>query len=349
MSSEYGADAVWLGQLQGLFENTSVTDITVDQQGELWVDYGFGLKHCEWHVTPTAEGLKNYAMDLIAAGGKHVDFRHPIVDVSLDNGLRVHVALPPIVQGSTVISIRRNFTEHLTLESLNNKDAGAPYFPKGGLHRLRGMIRARKNLLITGSTGAGKTTLLRAIMAEIPEEERIIAVEEIPELAVNRPNLVQLLARQANTEGVGGISAESLIRETLRMRPDRIILGEVRGREFAAFLSAMNTGHDGGALSCHANGLTEVPARLEALGLLCGWDETVLASQVIHSLHAIVHVERTQFGRRIAGFGSFTLNDGRLSVREIPSDSADVILEYAPRDVPSRLTPTGEVVDGSGP
>jgi pilus assembly protein CpaF len=178
-------------------------------------------------------------------------------------------------------------------------------------------IAARTNLLVTGAGGAGKTTLLAALLSHAPPDERLVLIEDVAELRVDHPHVVGLQTRQPNLEGAGGVELRRLVREALRMRPDRLVLGECRGAEVQDLLSALNTGHDGGAGTLHANSLADVPARLEALGALAGLSEHALARQAVSGIGLVVHVERVGGMRMIAGFAQLTISDGgRLGVVE---------------------------------
>ncbi len=164
-------------------------------------------------------------------------------------------------------------------------------------------------MLITGAAGSGKTTLLSAMLAGADPSDRIVAIEDVAELHVEHPHFVSLEARQANLEGAGGVGVERLVREALRMRPDRLVVGECRGAEVRELLAALNTGHDGGAGTLHANSLADVPARMEALGALAGLGPTAIARQTVSAIGAVLHLERRGGVRRLAQFGSFALDD----------------------------------------
>lgn len=167
-----------------------------------------------------------------------------------------------------------------------------------------------------------KTTLLAAVLAHAPPTERIVLIEDVAELRVPHPHVIGLQARQPNLEGAGGVDLRRLVREALRMRPDRLVLGECRGEEVRDLLGALNTGHDGGAGTLHANSLLDVPARLEALGALAGLDDRALARQAVSAIGMVVHVERRDTSRRVAGFGRLVVEaDGRLGVVPVPDDS----------------------------
>lgn len=175
----------------------------------------------------------------------------------------------------------------------------------------------RANLLVTGSTGAGKTTLLASLLGLVPATERIVTIEDVAELRIDHPHHVRLEARQPNLEGAGGVGLARLVREALRMRPDRLVIGECRGEEVRELLTALNTGHDGGAGTVHASGLADVPARLEALGALAGMSDRAIARQVVSAIDAIIHIERGRDGiRRVTGIARPVVVDDRLSIAE---------------------------------
>lgn len=184
------------------------------------------------------------------------------------------------------------------------------FFEMVARDRIEQLVETRQNLLITGAGGSGKTTLLSALLASASETDRIIAIEDVAELRVAHPHFVSLEARQANLEGAGEIGLQRLVRESLRMRPDRLVLGECRGAEVRELLSALNTGHDGGAGTLHANSLSDVPARLEALGALADMSPTAIARQAVSAIGAVLHVERSNDRRRLVALGHFEL-DGR--------------------------------------
>lgn len=285
----------------------------VDGVGRLWIDLGGELMHVdEWAARPSS--VHALAVDLIAAGGRHVDELNPCADVRLGDGIRVHAVLPPASVTGAAVSIRVPRITPLGFDEL----ATADFCSEKDLALLRSAVAARRNLLVTGSTGSGKTTVLAALIGLIPPNERVITIEDVAELRLAHPHWVALEARQANNEGVGEIVLDRLLREALRMRPDRIVLGECRGPEVLTLLAALNTGHDGGAGTLHASNLEDVPARLEALGALGGLDATALARQVCAALHLVVHLERTPQGRhRVAALGQFLLRDGVLAIEQV--------------------------------
>ncbi|MHC2998715.1 TadA family conjugal transfer-associated ATPase [Microbacterium sp. HJ5] len=302
-----------LEPLRAYLDAADVTDIFVNGSAGLFVDRGEGpMRAPEWQADE--EEVRDLAVALIGLGGRHLDDASPTVDVRLDGGVRVHAVLPPLAADGTAISIRVPRLDRPSLDDLHasgmlDDDARAG---------LAAAIARRENLLVTGAAGAGKTTLLASLLSAAPPHERIVTIEDVAELAVDHPHHIRLEARQANLEGAGGIGLARLVREALRMRPDRLVVGECRGDEVRELLSALNTGHDGGAGTVHANGLHDVPARLEALGALAGLDDHAVARQVASVIGLVLHVERrSDGGRRLAGVGRPVVDpSGRLSIEE---------------------------------
>ena len=228
----------------------------------------------------------------------------------LGRGIRVHAVLPPVSSAGTLISVRVPRAAGFPLAAL----ARAGMFDDGQESLLREAVAARRNLLVTGAGGAGKTTLLAALLGEASQRERIVLIEDVAELTVAHPHVVSLEARQANLEGAGRVGLDALLREALRMRPDRLVVGECRGAELRELLAALNTGHDGGAGTLHANSLADVPARLEALGATAGLSPEAVARQTVSAFDLVLHLERIDGRRRLAGIGRFELRDDRLTV-----------------------------------
>lgn len=307
------ADAAF-GPLAEFVADETVTDIFVNGAAGLFVDRGAGAERvASWRAAERE--VRDLAVALIGQGGRHVDDQAPCVDVRLGSGVRVHVVLAPVATEGTAISIRVPRVRAADLDGL----AGLGCFDARRQQWLETQVRARANLLITGGTGTGKTTLLAALLAHVPGSERIITIEDVAELRVRHPHHVALEARQQNLEGAGGVALSRLVRESLRMRPDRLVVGECRGEEVRDLLTALNTGHDGGAGTLHASSLADVPARMEALGALAGMDAVALARQTVSAFTYVVHLERGTDGvRRIARVGRFALAADRLTIEEVP-------------------------------
>ncbi|MBU4464380.1 MAG: TadA family conjugal transfer-associated ATPase [Actinobacteria bacterium] len=306
--------AAALDPIAEFLEDPAVTDIFINGADGLFVDRGAGpVRVPQWRAGES--DARELAVSLIGLGGRHIDDASPCVDVRLEGGIRVHAVLPPVAPAGAAISIR---IPHLDIPELDEL-ASRGLFRPGDQDRLELLVAERVNLLITGAAGVGKTTLLAALLGRAPASERIVTIEDVAELRIDHPHHVRLEARQPNLEGAGGIDLARLVREALRMRPDRLVVGECRGEEVRELLTALNTGHEGGAGTLHANGLDDVPARLEALGALAGLDDRALARQVTSAIGWIVHLARGADGiRRVAGIGRPVLTGDRLGVEEVP-------------------------------
>lgn len=299
------------GELAPLVADPRVTDIFVNGSAGTWADRGSGVEP-QAHPHFDEITLREFAVRLVALGGRHIDEATPCVDARLAGGIRVHAVLPPVSADGTLLSIRLPRVDFPALDSMD----ATGFFSEIDLSFVVGLVEARTNVLITGAAGSGKTTLLAAMLARAAPGERIVAIEDVAELRVAHPQFLALEARQANLEGAGALGLERLVREALRMRPDRLVLGECRGAEIRELLAALNTGHDGGAGTLHANSLADVPARLEALGALAGMSPTAIARQTVSAIGTVMHVERFADGRRLTQVGRFELGKrGRLVVR----------------------------------
>ncbi|PSL38680.1 pilus assembly protein CpaF [Labedella gwakjiensis] len=312
-SVERLALAAEFGPLARLVAAPEVTDVFVNGGEQVWVDRGDGLERADIGPLTAAES-RDLAVRLVALGGRHVDEATPCIDVRLDGGVRVHAVLAPVAPSGALLSIRLPQDRRLDLDTL----AAAGMFDRdpAKLDRLVRAVGARTNLLISGAGGSGKTTLLAALLGAAAPDERIVTIEDVAELRIDHPHVVGLQTRQANVEGAGDLGLDRLLRESLRMRPDRLVLGECRGAEVREMLAALNTGHDGGAGTLHANSLDDVPARLEALGALAGMSTAALARQAVSGIGLVLHVEREGGVRRVAAVGRLALaDDARLVVR----------------------------------
>ncbi|WP_309103551.1 TadA family conjugal transfer-associated ATPase [Microbacterium sp.] len=301
------------GALAEFCADDEVTDIFVNGDTGLFVDRGRGAERVA-HWSASEREVRDLAVTLVGLGGRHLDDQAPCVDVRLSSGIRVHAVLSPVSTSGTALSIRVPRVRAADLDAL----AALGAFDERQQIWLNRLVAERANVLITGGTGTGKTTLLSALLTAVPPGERIVTIEDVAELRPRHPHHVALESRQANLEGAGGISLARLVRESLRMRPDRLVVGECRGEEVRELLTALNTGHDGGAGTLHASGLRDVPARLEALGALAGMDATALARQAVSAFSVVLHLARAPGGaRRIAHAGEFTLAGERLGIEEV--------------------------------
>ncbi|MGW0173459.1 TadA family conjugal transfer-associated ATPase [Rhodococcus sp. NPDC003322] len=287
------------GILEPLLGQPDVSDVLVTGPDEVWVDRGRGLERAPVAFADEA-AVRRLAQRLALAAGRRLDDAQPWVDGRLPGtpganfGVRLHAVLAPVAQAGTCLSLRVLRPATQGLDALLRSGT----LTAESHELLRRIVAARLAFLVIGGTGAGKTTLLAALLATVSAGERIVCVEDAAELAPNHPHVVRLVARPANVEGVGEVSVRHLVRQALRMRPDRIVVGEVRGAEVVDLLTALNTGHDGGAGTVHANSPEEVPARLEALAALGGMDRAALHSQLAAAVQVVLHCRRNATGHR---------------------------------------------------
>ncbi len=304
------AELQGLGPLQYLVQDETVTDILVNGTTQVWVDGAQGLQQVQERFTHDSE-VRALAVRLVAAGGRRLDDGNPCVDVRF-GPFRVHAVLPPLSTTGTLLSIRIRRSAGFTLAELEASGSLAPEFAA----ILRSVVRSRLNFLVSGGTGTGKTTLLSTLLGLSAGTERLVLVEDSAELEPDHPHAVGLQSRHGNLEGSGIVGLDELVRQALRMRPDRLVVGECRGSEVRELLTAMNTGHDGAGGTIHANSAASVPARLTALGALAGMGNSALALQAASALDVVIHLTRSAAGRRVTEVGVFDLDrTDRLLVR----------------------------------
>lgn len=295
---ELSARLTGAGPLEPLLELPGVTDVLVNGPDDVWIDRGAGLEPAGVRFTCEAD-VRALAYRLAVSAGRRLDDAAPFVDAHLPDGTRLHAIIPPLTQRTT-ISLRVLSRQRLEVSDLIR--AGTLSVAVADV--VRALVDARLAFLISGGTGSGKTTVLGALLGSVSPEQRIVLIEDAAELATTHQHVVRLVARSANIEGAGEIGLRDLVRQSLRMRPDRVVVGEFRGAEVVELLAALNTGHAGGGATVHANGMDDVPARLEALGALGGLDRTALTAQAAAALDVVLHLERAGDGRRrLTGIG----------------------------------------------
>ncbi|MFZ4153808.1 TadA family conjugal transfer-associated ATPase [Streptomyces pseudogriseolus] len=287
------SELVGSGPLERLLSDPTVTDVLVSAPDRVWVDRGGGLTLTSVSF-PDEPSVRRLAQRLAAVAGRRLDDARPWADARLPDGTRLHAVLPPVAVGGTCLSLRVVRPRAFTLDEL----VAAGTVPPGGDRVLRALMDARLSFLVSGGTGTGKTTLLSALLGLVGSDERIVLAEDSAELRPDHPHVVRLETRPANQEGAGLVTLEDLVRQALRMRPDRLVVGEVRGPEVVHLLAALNTGHEGGSGTVHANAASDVPARLEALGTAAGLDRFALHSQLAAALSVVLHLVRDRSGRR---------------------------------------------------
>jgi pilus assembly protein CpaF len=316
LAIELTDDMVGLGPLEPLLEDDDVTDVLVNGPFDVFVERRGKLEKTSARFRD-AQHLVGVAQRIAAAIGRRIDEASPMVDARLADGSRVNIVLPPLVLNGGTISIRK-FPHHaLTLDTMVRQQNLSSELA----HLLRIAARSRLNIVISGGTGSGKTTLMNAVSQHIDTSERIITIEDAVELRLQQPHVVQMETRPPNIEGAGHIPQRELVRNALRMRPDRIIVGEVRGPEAFDMLQAMNTGHDGSMTTVHANSPRDALYRIENMVMMANLSLPLKAirMQVASALNLIVHIERMRDGvRRVQNVAEIAGMEGDIiTAREL--------------------------------
>ncbi len=312
-------DVLGAGPLQRLIVDPDVTDVLVNGPDQVFVDRGAGLELTEVRFADDP-AVRRLAQRLAASGGRRLDDAMPYVDVRLADGTRLHAVLAPVARTGTAVSLRVPRARSFSLDEL----AAVGTLSAAALGLLSRVVDAKLAFLITGGTGSGKTTLLTAMLSRVPPDQRIVLIEDSSELAPHHPHVIALEARPANLEGAGELPVRTLVRQAMRMRPDRLVVGEVRGAEVVDLLAAMNTGHEGGCGTLHANSAVEALARVEALALAGGLPREAAHSQFVAAVDVVLHLVRGPDGVR------------RLSQAAVPVRSAaggldmSVAFDFAP-------------------
>jgi pilus assembly protein CpaF len=293
--SELSDDVLGHGPLERLLGDDSVTEIMVNGPDDVWIERGGTLHRSSVRFQDESQ-LRRIINKMVAQVGRRIDESQPMVDARMPDGSRVNAVIPPLSLTGPLVTIRRFGNQRLALEDMVR--IGTLTLETAEL--LARCVEARLNMLIAGGTGAGKTTLLNALSTAIPHNERIITIEDAAELNLNQRHVLRLECRPKNIEGGGEVTIRALVRNSLRMRPDRIVVGEVRGEEALDMLQALNTGHDGSLTTLHANSPRDTLARLETMVLMAGYDLPVRAirQQIASALDVIVQLERMHDGSR---------------------------------------------------
>ncbi len=292
---EIGDDVLGLGPLQRYLDDDTVTEIMVNKPDQIYIEQG-GQLSLTGSKFATEAHLRRVIERIVSRVGRRIDESSPMVDARLADGSRVNAIIPPLAVSGPSLTIRKFSRVPLTVEDLAMYGTMTPDMAT----LLDACVRARLNILVTGGTGTGKTTLLNVLSGFLPADDRIVTIEDAVELQLQQQHVVRLESRPANIEGRGEVSIRELLRNTLRMRPDRIVVGEVRGGEALDMLQAMNTGHDGSLSTVHANSPRDAIARLETLVLMAGMDLPLRAirEQIASAINVIVHLSRLRDGTR---------------------------------------------------
>lgn len=295
IATELTADIVGHGPLERLLEDETVTEIMVNGPYDVWVERAGRLSRTPVRFSDDGH-LRRIISKMVAQVGRRIDEASPMVDARLPDGSRINATIPPLSLSGPLLTIRKFGKQRLDMESLVARGALLP----ASADLLARCVQARLNILIAGGTGSGKTTMLNALSASIPDSERIITIEDAAELYLNQRHVLRLESRPANIEGEGAIGIRELVRNSLRMRPDRIVIGEVRGSEALDMLQAMNTGHDGSLSTLHANSPRDALARLETMVLMGGYELPLRAvrEQIASALDVLIQIERMSDGTR---------------------------------------------------
>jgi pilus assembly protein CpaF len=293
-SAEWVIDeVVGAGPLQQFLYDADVSDVVVNGPGPVWVDKGAGLVQTDATIDDE-QSLRRLAQRLVSSCGRRLDDAMPFADARLVDGTRLHAVLPPLSPSGTLLSLRLPPRRTFSLDDLVRVQS----LPAEGAELLRALVDARLAFVVTGGTGTGKTTVLSTLLSLVAPHERMVLVEDAVELRPHHPHVVRLESRLPNAEGAGGVDLAVLVRQALRMRPDRLVVGEVRGGECVDLLAALNVGHDGGAGTLHANSPADVPARVEALCTAGGLSREAAHSQLAAGLRLVIHLRRAAGGAR---------------------------------------------------
>ena len=318
------SDSRGFGPLDPVMAMPGVTDVLVNGPGSVYIDQGGGLEPAEVQL-PDAAAVRRLAQRLAAQGGRRLDHASPWVDARLPDGVRLHAVLDPVARPGPAISLRIPTTTRFGLADLQRLGMLTP----DGVRLLRRLVDARIAFVVSGGTGVGKSTLLSALVDASAPRDRVVIVEDSSELRPSHPHVVALEARPPNVEGAGQVTMRDLVRQALRMRPDRLVVGEVRGAEVVELLAALNTGHEGGCGTVHANSVQDVPARFEALAVAAGLSRAALHSQLAAGLRVVLHLARDRDGtRRLRQIGVLTPRaDGVVEPAEAVAFSGAAMVE----------------------
>ena len=308
-----GADLLGLGPIEPFLSDPTVTEVMVNADDAIFVERAGRLQLTDSRFM-TSQHLRQVIEKIVAAVGRRIDESSPVVDARLPDGSRVNAIIPPLAVDGPMLTIRKFAKTALTTDEL----VQCGTLTNDAVEFLTNSVQGRRNILISGGTGSGKTTLLNVVSSFIPESERIVTIEDSVELRLDQRHVIRLEARPPNLEGKGQVPIRELVRNSLRMRPDRIVVGEVRGGEALDMLQAMNTGHEGSLSTLHANSPKDAFSRLETMVLMAGLDLPArsIREQIASAIDLVVHLSRMGDGsRRVTGIGEVTgIKDDAIAI-----------------------------------
>jgi pilus assembly protein CpaF len=338
LTQEIAADIIGYGPIERLLADDSITEIMINGADEIWIERQGRLYDTTVHFSDESH-LRRIINKMVGQVGRRVDEASPMVDARLPDGSRVNVIIPPLSLSGPLVTIRKFQTKRLNLDELIRLGS----LSEGSVDFLESCINARLNMVISGGTGTGKTTLLNALSSSIPESERVVTIEDAAELQLSQRHVLRLESRPQNIEGEGAIPIRELVRNALRMRPDRIIVGEVRGGEALDMLQSMNTGHDGSLTTVHANSARDALTRIETMVLMAGLELPVRAirGHMSSALDLIIHLERLEDGsRRVTHITEVQRMEGDvITLQDIYEFKIDSL--NPDRTIAGHLQPTG--------
>jgi pilus assembly protein CpaF len=302
-----------LGPFSELLKRTSCTDLFINANDGVWIKGNSGLEKIDYTIEE--EPLVNFIRSQALRVGKHFDQAHPAIDLELAGGVRLHALLPPLVENGVHVSVRINQHQVSSESEVLYREV------------ITLIIESKKNFLISGGTGSGKTTFLSHLIEQIPEHQRILVIEDTRELLAKHRHVLRLQARGSNSEGLGAFSVRELIREALRMRPDRIFLGEVRGSDVLDLLLALNTGHEGSGGTIHANSPHDVPNRVAALAMTIGIPREGALALFASLINLIIHLDGKRNGNRISSISQVVAHGNSVFVEELLAVDTEFSLE----------------------
>lgn len=313
------SDHVGLGPLSELVKIPQLTDIVVNGWEDVWIDRGEGLERIDSTWKSESE-LRDFAIRLAVSQSRRLDELNPFVDFTLSSGIRCHLLLPPLAVKGTQVSLRIPRNEPTPLSVLVGDQTPEVQSV------LRAIIHNKKSFMICGGTGSGKTTLLAAMLSEVSPSERVLIIEDTSELVVMHPHCTKLQSRMPNVEGIGEVTMQTLVRQSLRMRPDRIVVGEIRGAEVIELFAALNTGHQGCAATIHANSAADVISRVQLLGLMNGLSNSAIQVQLPTAIDVIIELTRIGAKRIVREIGELILRDGQCVYQPIVTFAPSVAM-----------------------